>query len=370
MLALLHHVVGHDPSNRARLLAPQIAARLEAGWTAWLVTLTLRHERGDLLAPLFDGLGKGWSLLTSGKPGQALRARGRPEFVRGFDLTWSERHGWHPHVHVLLMLPPGHGDGQETADAFAARWRTVVAGLGFQALPAAQDVQRCADAKAAAAYATTPAAVYESVGISTKTARSSRAGLTAFDLLRAAVPEHGQAEPAAVARWCEYLAAVRGRRQTTVSRGMSLDEDQLLLRGEDVEMPPSDKVAEMGAETIAELDRTRRTAELLEAVEEARDDRWMRRTLAHALLSELRSRDWIVFDPVSVYDDTEPPPLPPPRPAFVSSIPLATSFGFSPPPSRVPPPGWTSPVDPSGRVSRPMTPEDRAVLCRMGATAG
>ena len=296
---------------RAKALEPQISALLAGGSTAWLVTLTLRHARGDDLNGLFSVLAKAWDRLTSGKNGKALREHGKPQFIRGLDLTHSERHGWHPHVHVVLVLPPGHGDGADTARAFAARWRTVVGNLGFEALAVGQDVQRCVNAAAAAAYATTPAAVYEAVGIGTKTARDARSGSTAFDLLRAAVPPDGDAEPAAIARWCEYVAAVKGRRQTTVSRGLTLAEDAELTECDEDGVVLSDVVADLGDDTVAELDRTRQTAELLEAVEHAGRDRSLRRLLALDVLSTLRATDWTLRDVVRPATDATPPPSPP-----------------------------------------------------------
>ena len=333
---------------RARVLAPQVAARIEAGWTAWLVTLTLRHQRGDDLKALFAGLGAAWSRLTSGKNGKALRRLGPPEFIRGLDLTWSARHGWHPHVHVVLLLPPGHGDGEATARALSARWRTVLGGLGWEALAGGQDVQACRNAEKAARYATCPAAVYESVGIATKTG-SARAGATAFDLLRAAVPAEGELDPAAVARWCEYVAAVKGRRQTTVSRGLSLSEDAVLL--EESVAPETDTLAGLGGESVAELDRTRRGPELLEAVEACAGDPEGAREVVRLFLRGLRARDWWIMS----LPESEPPPLPDPGPG-------APWVG---PPPPVLPPGWCSPFTAEDRVWRKITAEDRVVLAEL-----
>lgn len=336
---------------RARVLAPQVAARLAAGWSSWLVTLTLRHGRDDVLADLFAGLGKGWSRLTSGKNGKALRALGAPEFVRGLDLTWSDRHGWHPHVHVVLLLPPGHGTGGATARAFAARWRRVMGGLGFEALPGAQDVQPCRDAMKAARYATSPAAVYEAVGIATKEGRNPRAGMTAFDLLRAAVPASGVADPRLTAKWCEYVAAVKGRRQTTVSRGLSLSEDAVLLEEE-----PDDRlwdpVAQLGRDAVAEIDRARLGPDLLEAVEAAAGDPEAARAVARRILGGLAARDWWIVQWRAL---PEPEPLP-------------CLAWTGPPPVRPwqPPLGWSTPFSPDGRTWRPVTRRDREILVRLG----
>lgn len=336
---------------RARVLAPQVQARMDAGWSAWLVTLTVRHGRRDDLGVLLGGLGKAWSRLTSGRWWDTFRRPGAPEYVRGLDLTWSDRHGWHPHVHVVLLLPPGHPS--TAADAFAARWLESLERLGFQGLPGAQNVQECRDAGAAAAYATAPAAVYEAVGIGTKTARNPRAGQTAFDLLREAVPPHGVAPAAAVARWCEYVAAVKGRRQTTVSRGLSLDEDSVLLAVE--EEPDVDTLAELGPDTLSELDRTRRGPELLEAVESARGRPVEGRQAAFLVLSGLRAWDWRILRPRPPEVARTPPP---------PSVPMER-----PPLPWAPPDGWLSPLT-HGRLWRRLTREDRGILARLAKGHG
>ena len=330
---------------RARVLAPQIAARTEAGWTAWLVTLTVRHGRRDALGTLLGGLGKAWSRLTSGRWWDTYRQLGAPEYVRGLDLTWSDRHGWHPHLHVVLLLPPGQP--ATAAAVFAVRWRESLAAVGFQALPGAQNVQECLDAEAAAAYATAPAAVYEALGIGTKTARSSRAGSTAFDLLRAAVPAVGVADPADVARWCEYVGAVKGRRQTTVSRGLSLSADDVLL--EETELPVVDTLAQLGGNTVMELDRGRLGPDLLEAVEACAGDPDGVRDVVHAFLSGLRSRDWWLVWP--------PAPEPEPLPDSGPGVPWVGS-----PPAPPPPVGWCSPFTAEDRSWRKITSLDRAIL--------
>lgn len=329
---------------RARVLAPQVSARLSAGWTAHLVTLTVRHGRHDALRTLLAGLGKAWSRLTSGRWWDSYRRQGAPEFVRGLDLTWSDRHGWHPHVHALVLLPPGHGEGGASARAVADRWREVLGRVGFQALPSAQDVQRCRDAEAAVAYATAPAAVYEAVGIGTKTGRDPRSGMTAFDLLRAAVPEKGEASPEAVARWVEYVTAVKGRKQTTVSRGLTLNEDAVLLDEEPE--PELDAIVDLGGQTIAELDRTRRGPELLEAVEAAAGNPEAVRVVAWAVLGSLKAKDWSVI-PIRA-PVVQPAAVDPPPPAVWAS-----------------PPEWGSPLTPEGRVWRRMTVQDRAILARL-----
>lgn len=282
---------------RAIVLQPQVTSRLAGGWTAYLVTLTLRHGRADPLPNLLAGLVRAWQRTTSGRKWAELRAVGAPEYVRGLDLTWSDKNGWHPHVHVMLMLPPAHGDGLAAARFLVDRWRQQLGKIGFSSLPGGQDVQRCRDAAAAVAYATTPAAVYEAVGIAMKTARDATAGATAFDLLRAAVARDAPAS--AVARWCEYVQAVHGRRQTTTSRGLTLSDDAEMLErhASEVEDSMVEVIATLGTKTVAELDRTRRMPALMDAVEAEAGSGSAARMVAGIFLSSLVARDWSLGGP-------------------------------------------------------------------------
>lgn len=309
---------------RAAALAPQIAERMEAGYSAWLVTLTVRHDRQSGLAEMFSGLGKAWSWLTSGRAWAEVRQAGNPEYVRGYDLTDGDN-GWHPHMHLTLLLPPGHGDGSGTAKWLLARWQQAVARFGFEALPEGLDAQPCRDAVAAAKYATTPAAVYESVGMSMKEARNGRAGRTPFQLLEAAVA----GDAVSTARWTEYVLATKGRRQTTVSRGLTLRDDEDLL---EEEKPVLAEIAALGPDTISELDRTNRATELLELVESAPTADLARQAALLVLLT-LVSRQWTILRD-----------KPPERP-------------------------WASPLAPDGKLLRKMTAEDKRRLLALGKGA-
>ena len=343
---------------RAEALRPQVAELMAAGWTAHLITLTVRHTRHNDLAELWNGLGRAWSRLTSGKRWAALRAIGQPEYARGYDLTWSERHGWHPHVHLSLYLPPEHGDGSATAAWVLMRWAEVLGGLGWEALPGAQHAVRVDDPAAAAAYAVTPAAVYETLSLATKRSRTGKSGRTPFEILGQAVDDvqHGRRhESASVMLWREYVAATKGKRQVTTSRGLSLRDDD-----EDVENRPvdtSDHLAELGGETVRELDRSRQMVPLLELVEvvvsygpEAVRD------AVREVLSSLRACDWSILPPA--IPDVAPPvseldPALPPWPVAAH------------PPLPLPSDGWESPLSDDGRVKRRVTPDDRVNLYLM-----
>ena len=328
---------------------------MAAGWTAHLITLTVRHTRHNDLAELWNGLGRAWSRLTSGKRWAALRAIGQPEYARGYDLTFSERHGWHPHVHLSLYLPPSHGDGSAAAAWVLRRWADVLGALGWQAVPDAQHSVRVDDPAAAAAYAVTPAAVYETLSLATKRSRTGKAGKTPFEILGQAVDDaqHGRRhESRWVMLWREYVSATKGRRQVTTSRGLSLRDDE-----EDVENRPvdtSDHVAELGADTIRELDRSRGLVPLLELAEDvvSYGPDALREAVSE-VLSGLRARDWAIIPP-AIPDVVRPVFEPDPA---ISLWPVVAC-----PPLRLPPEGWESPLSDDGRVMRRVTHEDRRNL--------
>lgn len=338
---------------RGEALCPQVQVLTSQGWSAWLLTLTVKHGREQPLAEVFDALKSGWGKLTNGKAWQAMKAKGDFQYVRGYDLTHSERHGWHPHVHLSIFLPPGHGDGRVTAEAIVARWQTVMSAVGWETSPDAQNATRCTDPVKAARYSVTPAAVYESVALAKKRSRNLKSGRTPFEILALAVADADAdlwkgSRP--VALWREYVQATKGRRQVTASRGITLIDDPLVDESGDV-------LAELGQATVAELDRERRMPELLEAVEVAALERgwagWTREA-AREVLDTLQARDWRVTEVGEPPRRRGPPePLP-----FVPWVPPVVPEVF--PPAR-----WITPFSDDGRTWRKVTRADLAILVRM-----
>lgn len=73
-----------------------------------MVTFTMRHHARMSLALQTRLLSAGVGQLFSGRAGEALKLAigGKPEFVRGHDLTWSRERGWHPHIHSVFFFQP------------------------------------------------------------------------------------------------------------------------------------------------------------------------------------------------------------------------------------------------------------------------
>jgi hypothetical protein len=69
----------------------------------FMVTLTLRHNKNDRLKGLVDGLQKASSDLWRDR--HWLRLKKEYKFlwnVRNLEVTWSEKNGWHSHIHLLI----------------------------------------------------------------------------------------------------------------------------------------------------------------------------------------------------------------------------------------------------------------------------
>lgn len=260
---------------RAHDLAPQFKALTDSGWSVWLVTLTLRHERGEKLSDLFDVLAKGWNRFRSGRGFQDLRDEaGGFEYVRGYDLTIGGN-GWHPHLHLVVALGPAAGDGADLAPKVLDRWRDCLVNLKRQALKRALDIQPARSPAAAAAYAMTLAGVSKStdrdapslseaerkkaarVGFSqvaeatAAAAKRGRAGggETAADLRERAV----KGDKRAYALFAEYAAATKGRRAVVVSQGLRLKEETAAAEESEVIAP--EVVAVLRDKGLRALDR-------------------------------------------------------------------------------------------------------------------
>ena len=211
------HCAPRLAARRAEVLRPQVALLLRQGYRPWLLTLTLRHDRSSNLEGLFDLLGRAWGRLTSGRAWSALKAAG-VEYLRGYDITYGE-HGWHPHIHTVVLFSPAVSDPGAEAQRLLDRWISAIRSLGGDVMRDGLDAQPCADAEKAARYAAHMSGVFE-VAASVKKECKSATSCTVFDLAQAAA----RGDETAVGLWSEYARATKGRRALVCSQGLSLDE--------------------------------------------------------------------------------------------------------------------------------------------------
>lgn len=122
--------------RRAEEISRAVAACHARGGSVYLMTLTLRHRRGDALTDLFKAISMGWSKVVESQQWKGVSARtklkgGRTVFtpavlgdverfgiagrVRSTEATVSAPgsggHGWHLHFHVLLFTIDALGVG-------------------------------------------------------------------------------------------------------------------------------------------------------------------------------------------------------------------------------------------------------------------
>lgn len=271
---------------RAAAMEPQAAALAARGWSAWLLTLTVRHSRKNTLAELFDLFGLAWSGMTSGRAISLMRKRsGGFEYIRGYDATWSPRNGFHLHFHLVLFFGPAAGTGEEAAAWFLSRWIGQVKRRGGSVLRRAQDMRPAGNAAAAAAYAMTLAGVgkhtdrhpeesavvegsapaaasFSSMAEATAAAaKKGRAegGLTSAELRAGAL--EGNARHAAA--YLEFVRETKGKRAVLVSEGLTLQPEE--EAAEDEESVSPELAGFLSAHGVQVLDLDNRTGEALAA---------------------------------------------------------------------------------------------------------
>ena len=262
-------------AERAAELARALEAHTDAGGTAWLLTLTMRHRpdadgRTPPLAALWDDLGAAWHAATAGRAWQEGKQLAPPE---GKQLTPRQRerwgwllargvetlpaanglvigttrfveathgvNGWHLHVHVVVWLRPGAAaDAERLRCLFLGmfdRWRLALVRRGRMA-PIAErgglDVRPITGPDSLPGYLTkgTDAATVASIAqraaweATRGDVKQGRGGNSApFELLADAVHGGKRSRERARARalWHEWEAASLGRRFVVWSRGDS-----------------------------------------------------------------------------------------------------------------------------------------------------
>lgn len=187
----------------------------ENGGDALMLSLTVRHALGDDLKTIRGGVSKAWRQVQSGAPWKRWAEKvGLVGSVRALEVTHGAN-GWHPHLHVLLLVKGGLSDEkiEELRGAVAARWCAAVARvIGESARPDAHgcDLRRAQSAKYLAKLGLELTAPAGKEG----RADGSRSPWTiAGDYVR-----DGSTRDAAL--WKEWCAGMRGARFLTWSRGL------------------------------------------------------------------------------------------------------------------------------------------------------
>jgi hypothetical protein len=101
----------------------------------YLVTLTLPHDQGDRLRPLYEAVADSYRYVRTGA--EWYEVKGRVGFVgevRALEVTVGA-HGWHPHLHVLLFTarPLDSETLGELRAYLLGRWSRRVEYFGYRA---------------------------------------------------------------------------------------------------------------------------------------------------------------------------------------------------------------------------------------------
>ena len=225
-----------------RSLEVQAAAKIHAalGGELVMLTLTLRHVRGQGLAQLLDVLKDSWKAVQQ----QRGWARGvRRELVgsvTGTEVTFGPN-GWHPHLHLLLFLPAGSAAADSIRAWLPAAWQRAVArNLGESAPDLEHGVHVLGLDASAAEYVSK---------IADETTRADLKGNARSNWAILDGVEDGEA--ASVAAWVEWYTATKGKRAIVWSRGLKdrfgiddLSDEEIAERdvdGQVLDVIPSDQ---------------------------------------------------------------------------------------------------------------------------------
>ncbi|MHB8437447.1 MAG: protein rep, partial [Acidimicrobiales bacterium] len=143
-----------------------------------MATLTIPHRQGEALSGLLVGLNRAWGYLVAGKSWtKHERAFGIVGWLRSVEVTVGPS-GWHPHLHVLLVLD-GATDEEALVAWLSQRWRASCVKAGLRVPSRAHGVDFKDVGDSAAGYLTRIAT--EVVRADFKEAREG--GLGPFQLL-------------------------------------------------------------------------------------------------------------------------------------------------------------------------------------------
>jgi hypothetical protein len=213
--------------RRREELARLVKAHTETGGGVYMTTYTIRHKRYDELLPLQRRFLAARRRAKQGRRGVALRDdHGIIGTVSVLEVTWSERNGWHPHVHELVFTSGEINEDQFEQEARAA-WEDAAAKEGLDMNEHGFKLQRTYGAVAdyIAKYGREPA-LDNPWGIEAEMTKGhlkqgrgpeDQPGMTPFQIL-AAIHDEGRDELRPV--FYEYAQAFKGRKQLNYSKGL------------------------------------------------------------------------------------------------------------------------------------------------------
>lgn len=211
-----------------------------------MITLTLQHHLGSVLVFLLGVLRYAWSKVSSGG-GYAADAQrfGLVGWIASLEITWSRRHWFHPHLHVLALTdtPLSSEMAWELGWRWFGRWERAVKRKGANVLAEhGLHVRVCdLDDPSSGALGDYLSKVgREAVASHTKSGRGE-GSFTILGLLREVIDTY---EYDAMRAWAELEDAIAGKRRKFLTwsegaqelrkrAGHRRDKDEEELAGED-----------------------------------------------------------------------------------------------------------------------------------------
>jgi hypothetical protein len=191
-----------------------------------MLTLTVSHGLGDDLETLRRGIARSWQRLCSGKAWKTFRRHvGYVGSIRALEVTHGP-HGYHPHLHVVLLVrdaselmsgcAPARADEKPIPwrEWLTQRWqRAVLRHLGGNAVPSAE--------RGAVLTPLHRADYLAKLGLElghTLTKKGCSQSRSMWQVVREFALETGDYDDLLV--WRRYVDAMKGARQLTWSRGL------------------------------------------------------------------------------------------------------------------------------------------------------
>lgn len=253
-------------AQRSAEVRQVLAAVAGAGGSAVLVSLTMRHNRGDWLSDLWAALSHAWGAVTSGRAWTREQERyGILGWLRVVEVTHGAA-GWHVHVHAVVCFdgPVSIELAETLALGMGNRWQRALARRGFSAVLHrggldVREVRMAGDSIATVADYLSKITL-ELTSPSTKEGREGNRA--PFAILRDALAT-GLAEDCEL--WLTWEQASHGRKQLTWSRDIRAwaglhtertDEEIVAedMHGADVLVIPAESWPAVRAEVAGLLD--------------------------------------------------------------------------------------------------------------------
>ncbi len=255
-----------------------LRAHLAAGGLARMATLTIPHRPFQRCKDLRQAVTKAWGCVKAGQTWRRNRDHvGWLGDVRALEITHGSN-GWHPHLHVLILIEPGATDEviAEFGEWLFDRWAKAIWKLGFGDCARSAFTFEPVSDEGAAEYVGKWGAALELTKGHIKQGRGGRtpwqilADLAAFNRYedRRLFREYGRSfKGARQLVWSQAFKRLDGRSEPSI-RGRyladpELDDDELAVD----DASPDTVVAIIDRDVFEEVASSGRTAELLCALE-------------------------------------------------------------------------------------------------------